>query len=127
MVEIITKIIPNLLLDFWGQADNFMRALILFVIIDYITGICAATKEKCLSSNVGAIGIAKKVSIFLVVAVSHVVDQYLMEQENVLRTVTVMFYISNEGISILENIGKTGVPLPEKLISVLKYLKKKDN
>lgn len=127
MVEVLTNSISKLLLIFWGQTDNFMKALVLFVVIDYITGICAAIQEKSLSSSIGAIGIAKKVSIFFAISVSHIADQYLMEQEDVLRTVTIMFYLSNEGISILENIKKTGVPLPEKLMLFLEHLKKNDN
>lgn len=101
-----------------------MKALILLVIIDYITGVCAAIQEKHLSSRIGAVGIIKKVSIFLVISVSHVADQYLMEQEDVLRTITVVFYLSNEGISILENIEKMGVPLPERLVTFLSHFKK---
>ncbi|WP_251318793.1 phage holin family protein [Flintibacter muris] len=119
MMETITNICST----FCGQADNIMYALILLVIIDYITGICAAIHAKSLASSVGATGIAKKVAIFLVISVSHIVDQYLINQENVLRTVTIMFYISNEGLSIIENIGRMGVPLPKEITDFLRHLK----
>ena len=124
MKEYGTEMLYKLLQIFFGQADNLMKALILLVIIDYITGVCAAIQEKHLSSRIGAVGIIKKVSIFLVISVSHVADQYLMEQEDVLRTITVVFYLSNEGISILENIEKMGVPLPERLVTFLSHFKK---
>ena len=124
MIETFVEVMSKLILVFFGQADNLLKALVLFVVIDYITGICAAIQEKRLSSSIGAIGIAKKASIFLVASVSHVADQYLMDQKDVLRTVTVMFYLWNEGISILENIRKTGVSLPPKLLLFIKHLKK---
>ena len=127
MIETFVEVMSKLVLVFFGQADNLLKSLVLFVVIDYITGICAAIQEKRLSSSIGAIGIAKKASIFLVVSVSHVADQYLMDQKDVLRTVTVMFYLSNEGISILENIGKTGVPLPPKLLLFIEHLKKNED
>ena len=86
---------------------------------DYITGICAAIQAKHLSSNIGAKGIAQKVAIFLVISVAHVADQYLVDSTDVLRSMTTLFYLSNEGISIFENIGKIGIPLPGKLNNLL--------
>lgn len=127
MIQIFIDLCKRLSTIFIGQADNALYALILFVILDYITGVCAAIQERSLSSQIGASGIAKKTAIFLVVSVSHVADWYLMNQEDVLRTLTVMFYLSNEGISILENIGRIGVPLPEKLTAFLKHLKNFNN
>lgn len=70
-------------------------------------------------SNIGAKGIAKKVAIFLVISVAHVADQYLVDSTDVLRSMTTLFYLSNEGISIFENIGKIGIPLPGKLNNLL--------
>ena len=86
---------------------------------DYITGICAAIQAKHLSSNIGAKGIAQKVAIFLVISVDLVTDQYLVDSTDVLRSMTTLFYLSNEGISIFENIGKIGIPLPGKLNNLL--------
>lgn len=99
--------------------ENCLYALVIFVVLDYITGICAAIQAKHLSSNIGAKGIAKKVAIFLVISVAHVADQYLVDSTDVLRSMTTLFYLSNEGISIFENIGKIGIPLPGKLNNLL--------
>lgn len=99
--------------------DGLLYALVIFVVLDYITGICAAIQAKHLSSNIGAKGIAKKVAIFLVISVAHVADQYLVDSTDVLRSMTTLFYLSNEGISIFENIGKIGIPLPGKLNNLL--------
>ena len=109
MKEYGTEMLYKLLQIFFGQADNLMKALILLVIIDYITGVCAAIQEKHLSSRIGAVGIIKKVSIFLVISVSHVADQYLMEQEDVLRTITVVFYLSKYSLQgTTQGNGLTG-------------------
>ena len=102
-----------------GELDGLLYALVIFVVLDYITGICAAIQAKHLSSNIGAKGIAKKVAIFLVISVAHVADQYLVDSTDVLRSMTTLFYLSNEGISIFENIGKIGIPLPGKLNNLL--------
>lgn len=110
---------------FFGEGDGLLYALVLFVLLDYATGVCVAIYHHKLSSNIGAKGIVKKVIIFLVVSVAHVTDQYLMDANNVLRNVTLFFYLSNECISIFENVGKLGIPLPAQLTSILQYLKKK--
>ena len=99
-------------------------ALLLLVLLDYITGICVAIQTKQLSSQIGAKGITKKVAMFVVIAFCHVLDAYLLHAEAALETVSTIFYLSNEGISILENVGKLGVPLPQKVQTLLSYLKK---
>ena len=109
----------KLVIIFLGELDGLLYALVIFVVLDYITGICAAIQAKHLSSNIGAKGIAKKVAIFLVISVAHVADQYLVDSTDVLRSMTTLFYLSNEGISIFENIGKIGIPLPGKLNNLL--------
>lgn len=109
----------NFVIIFLGELDGLLYALVIFVVLDYITGICAAIQAKHLSSNIGAKGIAKKVAIFLVISVAHVADQYLVDSTDVLRSMTTLFYLSNEGISIFENIGKIGIPLPGKLNNLL--------
>ena len=108
----------------FGAFDGMMTALITLIVLDHITGIIAAVVEKKLSSAVGARGIAKKVIMLLVVAVANIADRNIICEGNVLRSVTAMFYIANEGISLLENGARLGVPMPKKLIDVLAQLKK---
>lgn len=108
---------------FVGGLDGMLYALIAFVVVDYITGLMAAGLEKKLSSGVGFRGIFKKVVIFCLVAVGNIIDTYIIQNGSVLRTAVVFFYLSNEGISILENVGRIGLPIPEKLRSVLEQLK----
>ena len=107
-----------------GRAAALLLALLLLVLLDYITGICVAIQTKQLSSQIGAKGITKKVAMFVVIAFCHVLDAYLLHAEAALETVSTIFYLSNEGISILENVGKLGVPLPQKVQTLLSYLKK---
>ena len=107
---------------FLGGMDGFMYALIAFIVVDYLTGIMRAIIEKELSSKVGARGIFKKILIFLLVGVAHLVDVYLLGDGNALRTAVIFFYISNEGVSLLENATVIGLPVPEKLKDVLAQL-----
>ena len=122
-MEQIIEVGAHILTAFFGKTDRLIYALVVFVFVDYATGICVAIHNRQLSSSVGAKGIVKKVVIFLVVLVAHVSDQYLMSSNCVLRTVTTMFYLSNECISIFENVGKLGVPLPAQMNTLLQYLK----
>lgn len=108
---------------FVGGLDGVLYALIMFVVVDYVTGLMAAGLEKKLSSSVGFRGIFKKVVIFCLVAVGHIIDAHVVGNGSVLRTAVIFFYLSNEGISILENAGRIGLPIPEKLKSVLEQLK----
>ncbi len=112
---------------FLGGFDGFLYALITFVAIDYITGVLCAIIDKSLCSRIGAKGIFKKVLIFVLVGVAHVLDTNVLgvvgnAEVNVLRTAVIFFYLSNEGISILENATHIGLPIPEKLKDVLKQL-----
>lgn len=109
---------------FLGGLDGFLYALIAFVVIDYITGIMCAIIEKKLSSEVGAKGIFKKVLIFTLVGIGHIIDSQIIGDGSVVRTAVIFFYLSNEGISILENSTKIGLPIPEKLKNVLEQLNK---
>ena len=106
-----------------GGFDGFLYALVVFVVVDYATGLMAAAVEKQLSSEVGFKGIFKKVVIFCLVAVGHIVDTHIIGNGSVLRTAVIFFYLSNEGISILENAARIGLPIPEKLKSVLEQLR----
>lgn len=95
------------------------------MVLDYVTGLVSAYIRKEISSSTGFRGIAKKVFILVLVAVGHVLDSRVIEDGTVCRSAVIGFYIANEGISILENSGKIGLPLPEKLLNVLKQLKNK--
>lgn len=106
-----------------GGFDGFLYALIVFVVVDYLTGIMAAILNKRLSSEVGFHGIFKKVVIFALVAVGHIVDTHVIQNGNVIRTAVIFFYLSNEGISILENASLIGLPVPQKLKDVLEQLR----
>ncbi|NMB33713.1 MAG: phage holin family protein [Clostridium sp.] len=110
---------------FLGGFDGFLYALVAFVVIDYITGVMLATLEKRLSSEIGAKGIFKKVLIFALVGIGHIVDSHIIGDGSVVRTAVIFFYLSNEGISILENSSKIGLPIPEKLKDVLFQLREK--
>ncbi len=108
---------------FLGGYDGFLYALVLFVVIDYITGLMVAILEKKISSEVGFKGIFKKVLIFTMVAISHSIDFYIIQNGSTIRTAVIFFYLSNEGISIIENASKMGLPIPEKLKTVFGELK----
>lgn len=107
---------------FLGGTDGFLYALLAFVIIDYITGILCAVADKSLSSEVGFKGICRKVLIFALVGIGNIVDIYVMGETGILRTAVIFFYLSNEGVSLLENSAHLGLPIPEKLKTVLSQL-----
>lgn len=110
----------------WGDANGFLYALLAFVVIDYATGVMCAILKKELSSEIGAKGISKKITIFLLVGVGHLADMYLLGDGGALRTAIICFYIANEGLSIIENAATIGLPIPAKLIKVLQQLDKQD-
>ena len=107
---------------FLGGFDGFLYALIAFTVIDYITGIMCAITDKNLSSAVGFKGICRKVLIFTLVGIGNIVDVYVLGQGGVLRTAIIFFYLSNEGVSIMENTAHLGLPIPAKLKEVLEQL-----
>lgn len=111
---------------FLGGVDGFMYALIAFVVIDYVTGVMVAILEKKLSSEIGARGIFKKVLIFILVGVGNLIDIYVIGNGSAIRTAVIFFYLSNEGISIIENAGVIGLPIPDKLKKALEQLNKED-
>jgi len=106
----------------FGAWDIILKALIAMVVIDYITGVMAAYVEKSLNSEIGMKGIIKKVCIFLMVAVANILDISTGLDEPYLRTAVIWFFIANEGLSALENMGRLGVPLPEFLRQSLQKL-----
>ena len=107
---------------FLGGFDGFLYALIAFTVIDYITGVMCAITDKKLSSAVGFKGICRKVLIFTLVGIGNIVDVYVLGQGGVLRTAIIFFYLSNEGVSIMENTAHLGLPIPAKLKEVLEQL-----
>lgn len=111
---------------FLGGKDGLLYALLVLVILDYITGVLNAIDQKRLSSSVGYKGIARKVLIFVLVGTANVVDVYILGKAGALRATVIFFYISNEGISILENASYLGLPIPQKFQSVLKQLHQKE-
>jgi len=107
---------------FLGGCDGLLYALIAFVVIDYITGVMCAISNHTLSSEVGFKGICRKVLIFLLVGIANILDIQVIGSGNALRTAVIFFYISNEGVSLLENAAHLGLPIPEKIKVVLEQL-----
>ena len=115
---------------FLGGCDGFLYALLVFVVLDYVTGIMCAVLDKQLSSAVGFRGIFKKVLIFLMVGIAHILDEQIIGSGSALRTAVIFFYLSNEGLSLLENAAHIGLPIPDKMKNVLAQLhgrEEKDN
>ena len=122
-VQMVVTAIGGFLGYFLGGMDSFLYALIAFVVIDYITGLMVAAIQKKVSSEVGFKGICKKVLIFILVGVANIVDKQIIGNGSAIRTAVIFFYLSNEGISILENTALIGLPVPQKLRDVLEQLK----
>ena len=121
-IQAVITVIGGWLGYFLGGLDGLMIALVIFVVLDYVTGIMCAIADKKLSSSVGFKGICRKVLIFLLVGVAHIVDLHVVGSGSVLRGAVVCFYLSNEGVSLLENAGYLGLPIPEKIKTVLEQL-----
>ncbi|ABJ60843.1 Phage-related holin [Lactobacillus gasseri ATCC 33323 = JCM 1131] len=111
---------------FLGGLDGFLYILLIFMVVDYITGVLCAVSEHKLSSEIGFRGLTRKVLILLLVGIAHCLDVYLLKNGSAIRTATIFFYISNEGISLLENTSRLGLPVPDKLKNVLQQLHNKD-
>lgn len=107
---------------FLGGCDGLLYALIAFVVIDYITGVMCAINDQSLSSEVGFRGICRKVLIFLMVGIANILDVNVIGTGSVLRTAVIFFYISNEGVSLMENAAHLDLPVPEKIKVVLEQL-----
>lgn len=107
---------------FLGGCDGLLYALLAFVVIDYLTGVMCAINDRTLSSEVGFRGICRKVLIFLMVGIANILDVHVIRTGSVLRTAAIFFYISNEGISLLENAAHLGLPVPKKIKAVLEQL-----
>ena len=121
-IQLIFSAVGGWLGYFLGGCDGLLYALIAFVVIDYITGVMCAIINKQLSSEVGFKGIFRKVLIFLLVGIANIIDVQVIGTGAVLRTAVIFFYISNEGVSLLENAGHLGLPIQEKIKTVLEQL-----
>ena len=110
---------------FLGGWDGLLYSLVAFVAVDYISGILSAVLHCKLSSKVGIKGIFKKVYIFILVGMAHVIDAYIIGEGGLIRAATILFFISNEGISILENASQAGIPVPMKLKNILEQYQAK--
>ncbi len=121
-IQLIFSAVGGWLGYFLGGCDGLLYALIAFVVIDYITGVMCAIINRELSSAVGFKGIFRKVLIFLLVGIANIIDVQVIGTGAVLRTAVIFFYISNEGVSLLENAGHLGLPISEKIKTVLEQL-----
>ena len=124
VIQVVLTAVGGWLGWFLGGCDGLLYALIAFVVTDYITGVMCAVADKKLSSKVGFKGIFRKVLIFLLVGIANILDMQVIGNGSVLRTAIIFFYISNEGVSVLENAGHIGLPVPQKMKDVLEQLHK---
>lgn len=122
LIQIIFTAVGGWLGYFLGGCDGLLIALVVFAVTDYITGVMCAIADKKLSSEIGFKGICRKVIIFMLVGIAHVLDINVIATGSVLRTAVIFFYLSNEGVSLLENAAHLGLPVPEKLKDVLEQL-----
>ena len=127
IIQTVIAAVGGFLGWFLGGLDGFLYALVAFVVIDYLTGVMVAIHNKELSSEVGFRGIAKKVLIFALVGIGNIIDVNILQDGSAIRTAVIFFYLSNEGISILENATVLGLPIPQKLKDILEQLQKRGN
>lgn len=121
-IQLIFAAVGGWLGYFLGGCDGLLIALVVFAVVDYITGVMCAIADKELSSQVGFKGICRKVLIFILVGIANILDVQVIGTGSILRTAVIFFYLSNEGVSLLENAGHLGLPIPEKLKAVLEQL-----
>ena len=122
LIQFVFTAVGGWLGYFLGGCDGLLIALVVFVAVDYLTGVICAISDKKLSSEVGFKGICRKVLIFLLVGIANILDVQVIGTGSVLRTAVIFFYLSNEGVSLLENAAHLGLPVPEKIKTVLEQL-----
>ena len=122
MIQMVFAAVGGWLGYYLGGCDGLLLALVAFAAADYLTGVMCAVSDRKLSSNVGFKGICRKVLIFLLVGIANILDVHVIGTGSVLRTAVIFFYISNEGVSLLENASHLGLPIPEKMKAVLEQL-----
>ena len=118
-IQLVFTAVSGWLGYFLGGCDGLLIALVVFVVVDYVTGVMCAVSDKELSSKVGFRGICRKVLIFILVGAANILDAQVIGSGSVLRTAVIFFYLSNEGVSLLENAAHLGLPIPKKLKDVL--------
>ena len=121
-IQLVFTVLGGWLGYFLGGCDGLLYALLAFVVIDYLTGIMCAINDHSISSEVGFRGICRKVLIFLLVGIANILDVSVIGSGSILRTAVIFFYISNEGLSLVENAAHLGLPVPEKIKAVLEQL-----
>ena len=119
-VVAVSGVITSFLFGGWPLLLNIFLA---FVVIDYITGLIASGIQGQLNSKVGWKGIARKVVMFLIISVAHMIDVLLETQNNMIRNAVIFFYLANELLSIIENAGRIGIPIPRILLNAVEALK----
>ena len=122
-LKLAVAVVGTFLTTFFGGWDTMLRVLVLFVAIDYVVGVTAAWFEKKLNSEIGARGIVKKILLFVIVALAVQVDLALGQE--IFRSLAIWFYLANEALSIIENAGRCGVPIPSFLKTALEQMKQK--
>ena len=122
MIQMVFAAVGGWLGYYLGGCDGLLLALVAFAAADYLTGVMCAVSDRKLASNVGFKGICRKVLIFLLVGIANILDVHVIGTGSVLRTAVIFFYISNEGVSLLENAAHLGLPVPEKIKTVLEQL-----
>ena len=122
MIQVVFTMLGGWIGYFVGGCDGLLYALLAFVVIDYITGMMCAIADRKLSSEVGFKGICRKVLIFLLVGIANILDVNVIGTGSVSRTAVIFFYISNEGVSLLENAAHLGLPVPNKMKAVLEQV-----
>ncbi|MDR0944101.1 MAG: phage holin family protein [Ruminococcus sp.] len=122
-IQAFLSVLFSVTVFLFGSWSGLLIALIVFIAADYISGIAAAIAQKKVSSEIGAKGITKKIIMLLIVALGHILDLYVVKTGDMVRDLATIFYIANEGISILENCGSLGLPVPKKIADILAQLK----
>lgn len=125
-IQMAIAVVGGWLGYFVGGVDGLLAALIIFVVLDYVTGVMCAVVDKQLSSTVGFKGIFKKVLIFMLVGVANILDVNVIKSGSAMRSAVICFYLSNEGVSMIENAAHLGLPIPEKLKDILAQLHNRD-
>ena len=124
IIDSIAGVVGAVLGFMYGEVTGLFWALIAFMATDYITGVVVAAINKQLSSEVGFRGLAKKLMILVFVSLGHIADMYVLGGTPVAMSAVMLFYIANEGLSIIENAGNLGLPVPKKLKDIMVQLKK---
>jgi len=119
-MKVISGVFCGAVTFIWGGMDTIFTIFLCLMVLDYITGVMSAVKTKSLSSETGFYGLLKKIGMLSIVALAHFIGDYSNMPD--IRSIVIGFYIANEGISILENSARLGVPMPQKLVSILKQL-----